>query len=45
MRDADLVLYRYGSTGVQDVLVRAIEMLGVIPVYPVKNLSSFSSSK
>ncbi|KAL1926183.1 hypothetical protein VTP01DRAFT_6048 [Rhizomucor pusillus] len=40
----DLVLYRYGSTGVQDVLVRAIEMLGVIPVYPVKNLSSFSSS-
>ncbi|KAM3589248.1 hypothetical protein VKS41_000119 [Umbelopsis sp. WA50703] len=39
----DLVLYRYGSTGVQDVLRRAVEMLGVIPAYPVKSLANFSS--
>ncbi|ORY90573.1 P-loop containing nucleoside triphosphate hydrolase protein [Syncephalastrum racemosum] len=40
----DLVLYRYGSTGVQDVLVKAIETLGVVPVYPVKNVTSFGAS-
>jgi len=39
----DLVLYRYGSTGVHDVLRRAVEMLGVIPAYPVKSLANFSS--
>ncbi|KAJ2961995.1 hypothetical protein NQZ79_g2754 [Umbelopsis isabellina] len=39
----DLVLYRYGSTGVHDVLKRAVEMLGVIPAYPVKSLANFSS--
>ncbi|CAO3683222.1 unnamed protein product [Umbelopsis vinacea] len=39
----DLVLYRYGTTGVHEVLKRAVEMLGVIPAYPVKSLASFSS--
>ncbi|KAG2217485.1 hypothetical protein INT45_010771 [Circinella minor] len=40
----DLVLFRYGSTGVQEVLGKAIELLGVSPVYPVKNVSTFSST-
>ncbi|KAH8556625.1 P-loop containing nucleoside triphosphate hydrolase protein [Umbelopsis sp. PMI_123] len=39
----DLVLYRYGSTGVHEVLKRAVEMLGVIPAYPVKSITNFSS--
>ncbi|KAI7882186.1 P-loop containing nucleoside triphosphate hydrolase protein [Lichtheimia hyalospora FSU 10163] len=40
----DLVLYRYGSTGVQEVLEKAVEMLGVVPVFPVKNLTTFGSA-
>ncbi|KAI9319173.1 45.2 kDa GTP-binding protein [Dichotomocladium elegans] len=40
----DLVLYRYGSTGVQEVLEKAVEMLGVVPTYPVKSLASFGSA-
>ncbi|KAJ2723148.1 hypothetical protein GGI07_002851 [Coemansia sp. Benny D115] len=39
----DLVLFRYGSTGVQETLVRAVETLGYIPVYPVKSLAGLSS--
>ncbi|KAI9289290.1 P-loop containing nucleoside triphosphate hydrolase protein [Umbelopsis sp. AD052] len=39
----DLVLYRYGSTGVHEVLKRAVDMLGVIPAYPVKSITNFSS--
>ncbi|KAJ2502369.1 hypothetical protein GGH96_001165 [Coemansia sp. RSA 1972] len=40
----DLVLFRYGSTGVQDVIVRAVEVLGFVPVYPVKSVTSFGAS-
>ncbi|TPX59486.1 threonine---tRNA ligase [Spizellomyces sp. 'palustris'] len=39
----DLVLFRYGTTGVQDVLSRAIELLGLIPMYPVRNINNFTS--
>ncbi|BFZ61572.1 hypothetical protein YB2330_002644 [Saitoella coloradoensis] len=40
----DLVLYRHGSTGVHQVLQRAADLLGLIPVYTVKNTHTFSSS-
>ncbi|KAG0270603.1 hypothetical protein DFQ27_002594 [Actinomortierella ambigua] len=39
----DLVLYRYGSTGVQDVILKAVEVLGLIPAFPVKSLTTFSN--
>ncbi|ORY13216.1 P-loop containing nucleoside triphosphate hydrolase protein [Clohesyomyces aquaticus] len=39
----DLVLYRFGSTGVVQVLSRAAELLGLVPVFPVRNTSSFTS--
>jgi ribosome-binding ATPase YchF (GTP1/OBG family) len=37
----DLVLYRFGSTGVVQVLQAAADILGLIPVYPVKNIHNF----
>ncbi|KAJ1856248.1 hypothetical protein GGH12_002786 [Coemansia sp. RSA 1822] len=40
----DLVLFRYGSTGVQDVIVRAVQVLGFVPVFPVKSVTSFGAS-
>ncbi|KAF8985082.1 hypothetical protein BGZ46_006044 [Entomortierella lignicola] len=40
----DLVLYRYGSTGVQDVILKAVEVLGLIPAFPVKSLSTFANA-
>ena len=39
----DMVLYRFGSTGVVQVLSRAAEMLGLVPVFPVKNIHTFGS--
>jgi ribosome-binding ATPase YchF (GTP1/OBG family) len=39
----DMVLYRFGSTGVVQVLSRAAELLGLVPVFPVRNISTFSS--
>ncbi|KAI9701321.1 MAG: hypothetical protein M1820_006543 [Bogoriella megaspora] len=39
----DMVLYRFGSTGVVQVLSRAAEVLGLVPVFPVKNVHSFGS--
>jgi ribosome-binding ATPase YchF (GTP1/OBG family) len=39
----DMVLYRFGSTGVVQVLSRAAELLGLVPVFTVKNVHSFSS--
>ncbi|KAJ1912311.1 hypothetical protein H4219_005657 [Mycoemilia scoparia] len=39
----DLVLFRYGSTGVQDVIVRAVRALRMIPVFPVKNVTNFTN--
>lgn len=38
----DMVLYRFGSTGVVQVLGRAAEMLGLVPVFPVKNVGTFN---
>jgi ribosome-binding ATPase YchF (GTP1/OBG family) len=40
----DLVLYRYGSTGVQEAVQKAVDQLGVIPAYPVRNINNFTSS-
>lgn len=39
----DMVLYRFGSTGVVQVLTRAAELLGLVPVFPVRNTTTFSS--
>lgn len=39
----DMVLYRFGSTGVVQVLSRASELLGLVPVFPVRNVSTFAS--
>lgn len=34
----DMVLYRFGSTGVVQCLSRAAELLGLVPVFPVKHI-------
>lgn len=39
----DMVLYRFGSTGVVQVLSRAAEVLGLVPVFPVKNAHAFGT--
>ncbi|KAJ5450616.1 GTP-binding protein [Penicillium daleae] len=39
----DMVLYRFGSTGVVQCLSRAAELLGLVPVFPVRNVQTFSS--
>ena len=39
----DMVLYRFGSTGVVQVLSRAAELLGLVPVFPVKNVHGFGT--
>jgi ribosome-binding ATPase YchF (GTP1/OBG family) len=41
----DLVLFRYGATGVQDAIKKAVEVKGYIPVYPVRNLNKFTSDR
>lgn len=38
----DLVLYRFGSTGVVQVLQAATDILGLIPVYTVRNIQTFT---
>ena len=38
-----MVLYRFGSTGVVQVLSRAADVLGLVPVFPVKNINTFGS--
>lgn len=40
----DMVLYRFGSTGVVQVLSRAADLLGLVPVFPVRNIHGFGSS-
>jgi ribosome-binding ATPase YchF (GTP1/OBG family) len=40
----DLVLFRYGSTGVQECVKRAVESLGLIPMFPVKSIHNYTSS-
>lgn len=39
----DMVLYRFGSTGVVQALSRAAELLGLVPVFPVRNINGFGS--
>ena len=39
----DLVLYRFGSTGVVNCLTRAAGVLGLVPVFPVRNVHTYSS--
>ncbi|ETN43462.1 uncharacterized protein HMPREF1541_02621 [Cyphellophora europaea CBS 101466] len=39
----DMVLYRFGSTGVVQVLSRAAEVLGLVPVFPVRNIHTYGS--
>ncbi len=40
------VLDKYGSTGVQDIIDRAVfELLGMIVVYPVANIGKFTDKK
>eukprot|EP01113_Clastostelium_recurvatum_P045606 TRINITY_DN7853_c0_g1_i4.p1 TRINITY_DN7853_c0_g1~~TRINITY_DN7853_c0_g1_i4.p1 ORF type:complete len:451 (-),score=104.24 TRINITY_DN7853_c0_g1_i4:522-1874(-) len=44
-RIRDLVLFRYGGTGVQLAVKTAVEIKGMLPVYHVKNLNSMSCDK
>lgn len=37
-----MVLYRFGNTGVVQVLSRAAELLGLVPVFPVRNVSNLT---
>ncbi|KAH3899529.1 uncharacterized protein SCDLUD_003806 [Saccharomycodes ludwigii] len=40
----DLVLYRFGSTGVMQVLqAAALDTLNLVPIYTVKNINTFSN--
>jgi ribosome-binding ATPase YchF (GTP1/OBG family) len=39
----DMVLYRFGSTGVVQVLSKAARLLGLVPVFPVRNTATFAS--
>ncbi|MCJ1472552.1 hypothetical protein MMC13_001201 [Lambiella insularis] len=39
----DMVLFRFGSTGVVQVLSRAASVLGLVPVFPVRNIHSFGA--
>ncbi|MCJ1402992.1 hypothetical protein MMC11_006214 [Xylographa trunciseda] len=39
----DMVLFRFGSTGVVQVLSRAADLLGLVPVFPVRNIHSFGA--
>lgn len=39
----DMVLYRFGSTGVVQCLSRAAEVLGLVPIFPVRNIHTFAS--
>ncbi|KAK5116972.1 hypothetical protein LTR62_006693 [Meristemomyces frigidus] len=41
----DMVLFRFGSTGVNQVLTRAAEVLGLVPVFPVRNIGTFGSGE
>ncbi|KAJ3116623.1 hypothetical protein HDU96_009178 [Phlyctochytrium bullatum] len=37
----DLVLFRYGTTGIQATLKLCVSTLGLIPTYPVRNINNF----
>lgn len=40
----DLVLYRFGSTGVVQLLQAAADLLELIPVFPVRSIHNFTGS-
>ncbi len=40
----DLVLYRFGSTGVVQVLQAAADVLGLVPVFPVRNINNYGGA-
>ncbi|KAK0728415.1 P-loop containing nucleoside triphosphate hydrolase protein [Lasiosphaeria miniovina] len=40
----DMVLYRFGSTGVVQVLSKAAEILGLVPVFPVRSTAAFGAA-
>jgi ribosome-binding ATPase YchF (GTP1/OBG family) len=40
----DLVLFRFGSTGVVQVLSRIGQLLGLVPVFPVRNIQHFGAT-
>ncbi|CAD98710.1 GTP binding protein [Cryptosporidium parvum] len=40
----DMVLFRHGVTGVQDAVNKAVDLLGLIPIYPVKNIKTFTNN-
>lgn len=40
----DMVLYRFGSTGVNQCLSRAAELLQLVPVFPVKSIHSLGGA-
>jgi len=39
----DMVLFRFQSTGVVQVLAKAAELLGLVPIFPVRNVSNFTT--
>jgi ribosome-binding ATPase YchF (GTP1/OBG family) len=39
-----LVLYRFGSTGVVQVLQAAAQVLNLVPVYPVRSISKLGGT-
>lgn len=41
----DLVLYRFGGTGVHQVLTRAAQLLGLVPVFPVRNINTYAAGE
>lgn len=41
----DLILYRFGSTGVVQVLQAAADVLDLIPIYTVKNIHNFGGAQ
>ncbi|CAI5731216.1 unnamed protein product [Hyaloperonospora brassicae] len=43
-RISDMVLFRYGSTGVRSAINAAVELADVVVVYPVKSLKSFATN-
>jgi ribosome-binding ATPase YchF (GTP1/OBG family) len=39
----DMVLFRFGSTGVAEVLSRASSLLGLVPVFSVKSIGALGA--
>ena len=40
----DLILFRYGSTGIQDLLITSAKVLDLLPVYTVKNINNLDDA-